>query len=585
MVEPLPAMPAMPSNPKDLASLAAWLMSELQHRDAQLADRDQSLAEQHRAMLEQQRLLRDQQQALADRDRELSERDARLTETAVLVEKLKFELARYRGWRFGKKSEALGSEQILLWQAELDADIEALQQRLEDLQDRRQKTAQSTDKRKPRRQALPATLPRMEERLEPDSTVCGCGAPLQRIGEEVAETLEMVPSRFWVRRRIRGKWACRCGERLEMAPVPAAAIDKAIAGTSVLANVVVAKYVDHLPLHRQETIYARMGVAIPRSTQAGWIGQIGVRVEPLVQRLAHWVVSAGALQADETTVPVLAPGTGKTTTGYLWAYRTQPSDTVQAVFYDFAMNRAHEHPKRVLAGFAGTLQVDGYSGYNDVLSSQTVIEAGCLAHARRKFVDVFKATSSPTAKEAIVRIAQLYQIEHEIDAAGEAVTTLDRQRIRQEKTRPLMDEFHQWLTLCRSRASPRSSLAQALQYCLNRWTALCRFLDDGRLPLDTNAVENAMRPVALGRRNWTFAGSEAGGKRAACMYSLLMTAKLNGHEPLAYLTDVLQRLPTTLMRDIDELLPWNWQPRTRNDAAAAMAAASLIGPDRIVSDH
>ena len=255
------------------------------------------------------------------------------------------------------------------------------------------------------------------------------------------------------------------------------------------------------------------------------------------------------------------------------------------MLYDFSMNRAHEHPKRVLAGFAGTLQVDGYSGYNDVLARETVIEAGCLAHARRKYVDVFKATASPIAKEAIVRIAELYRIEHEIDAAGQEVTILDRQRIRQEKSRPLMDEFHAWLKLCQARASPRSALAQALQYSLNRWTALCRFLDDGRLPLDTNAVENAMRPVALGRRNWTFAGSEAGGKRAASLYSLLITAKLNGHEPLAYFSDVLQRLPTTLMRDIDELLPWNWQPGQTVDEASALAASSLLDPDRIVSAH
>ena len=581
MVESPSSLPPMPQDPKDLATLAAWLMGELQRRDVEIADRDQSLAQQHREMLEQQRALREQ---LADRDRQLSERDARLNETALLVEKLKFELARYRGWRFGKKSEAVGAEQILLWQAELDADIEALEQRLQDLQDRQQ-ARRSTDKRQPRRQALPAGLPRIEETLEPDSTVCGCGQPLQRIGEEVAETLEMVPSRFWVRRRIRGKWACRCCERLEMAPVPAAAIDKSIAGTSVLANVIVAKYVDHVPLHRQESIYARMGVAIPRSTQAGWVGQIDVRIEPLVQRLGQWVVGAGALQADETTVPVLAPGTGRTTTGYLWAYRTQPSDTVQAVLYDFSMNRAREHPKRVLAGFAGTLQVDGYSGYRDVLAGPNVIEAGCLAHARRKFVDVFKATASPTAQEAIVRIAEVYRIEHEIDALGEEVTILDRQRLRQEKSRPLMDAFHAWLTLCQARASPRSALAQALQYSLNRWTALCRFLDDGRLPLDTNAVENTMRPVALGRRNWTFAGSEAGGRRAANLYSLLITAKLNGHEPLAYLTDVLNRLPTTLMRDIDALLPWNWQPRTTVDVPAARAASSLIDPDRIVSAH
>ena len=381
----------------------------------------------------------------------------------------------------------------------------------------------------------------------------------------------MIPSRFWVKRRIRGKWACRCCERLEMAPVPAAAIDKSIAGASVLANVVVAKYVDHQPLYRQESIYARMGVEISRSTQAGWIGadrRAGrAPGRPIGKRGSGCLGLAG--RRDDGTGA--GPGYGKTTTGYLWAYRTLPSDPVQAVIFDFAMNRSQEHPKRVLAGFAGTLQVDGYSGYNEVLSRETVIEAGCLAHARRKLVDVFKVTGSPIAKEAIARIAALYQIEHDIDDLG--VSILDRQRIRHERSRPLMKALHEWLVLCRARASPRSSLAQALQYSLNRWTALCRYLDDGRLPLDTNAVENAMRPVCLGRRNWLFAGSEAGGQRAAQIYSLLVTAKLNGLEPLAYLTDVLERLPTARMRDLDAMLPWNWQPSASVDVAAALHAS------------
>jgi len=577
MDAPLIPMPLIRKDPQDFASIAAWLMGELQRRDVVIADRDQALAEQRQRLVEQQRALREQEQAL-------SARDAQLSETTVLIEKLKFELARLRGWRFGKKSEALGSEQILLWQAEIDADIEVLGQRLEKLQEQQKNkdAARAANRQQPRRQALPASLARVEEKLEPASTVCGCGQPMQRIGEDVAETLEMVPSRFWVKRRIRGKWACRCCERLEMAPVPAAAIDKSIAGTSVLANVVVAKYVDHLPLHRQESIYARMGAAIPRSTQAGWIGQIDVLVDPLVQHLVHSVINTGALQADETTVPVLAPGTGRTTTGYLWAYRTLPSHPIQAVFYDFAMGRSREHPDRVLKGFAGTLQVDGYNGYNGVLAGQAVIEAGCMAHARRKFVDVFKATASPTAKEAIARIAALYAIEREIDEMGPQVTTLDRQRIRHEKTRALMDDLHVWLTLCQARASPRGSLAQALQYALNRWPALCRFLDDGRLPLDTNAVENAMRPVALGRKNWTFAGSESGGKRAANMYSLLISARLCGHEPLAYFTDILERLPTARMRDLDALLPWNWQPGPPTIDPAALSAA--LGPAFLALD-
>jgi transposase len=539
----------LPTNPSELKALAASLLEQLQARDLSIAE---------------------QRRIIDDRDRELATRLQELREVTALTDKLKFELARYQRWRFGKKSEALGADQIALWEAELDTEIEALEQRLEDLQDGLT-AKKAAPKRVPKRQVLPDTLPRLEERLEPDSTVCDCGAAMTRIGEDVAETLEMIPSRFWVKRRIRGKWACRCCERIAMAPVPAAAIDKAIAGTSVMANVIVAKFCDHQPLHRQEGIYARMGVAIPRSTMAGWIGRLGVQLEPLTDLLLQRIVESGALQADETPVPVLDPGSGKTATGYLWAYRTLPTEPVQAVAFDFAMSRSQAHPKRVLERFQGTLQVDGYAGYNEILRRDGVTEAGCFAHARRKFVEVYEATKSPVAQQAIHRIAGLYQIEREIDASADEVSILERQRHRQARAGPLLESLHAWLIATGSKAPPRSALAKAVQYTLNRWTALVRYVDDGRLPLDTNAVENSIRPVALGRRNWMFAGSEAGGRRAAKIYSLIGSAKLNGAEPLAYLTDILERLPTARMRDLDSMLPWNWQPAASVDIAAELA--------------
>ena len=566
----------LPSKRDALKALASSLLDQLQARDEAIAERDRAIALGEQGIRDRELMLAEHQQLLDARNQELAVRLQELSYATALTEKLQFELARYQRWRFGKKSEAIGAEQIALWQAELDADIEALKRRLDDLQ-QALPGKKAAEKQTPRRQALPATLPRFEERLEPESTVCGCGEAMTRIGEDVAETLQMIPSRFWVQRRIRGKWACRCCETLVMAPVPAAPIDKAIAGTSVLANVIVAKYLDHQPLYRQEGIYARMGVAIPRSTMAGWIGRIGVQFEPLTDLLAERVTGAGGLQADETPVAVLDPGSGKTATGYLWAYRTLPSDPVQAVSFDFAMSRSQAHPNRMLASFKGTLQVDGYAGYNDILSRRGVIEAGCLAHARRKFVDVFEATKSPVAKEAIARIAALYEVEHAIDASAEEVSILDRQRLRQDQAGPLLKALHDWLLCSYAKAPPRSALAKAMKYTLNRWTALTRYVEDGRLPLDTNAVENSIRPVALGRRNWLFAGSEAGGRRAAQIYSLIGSAKLNGLEPLAYLTDILERLPTARMKDLEAMLPWNWKPvGTTIDVAADLGKP--LGP-------
>lgn len=556
---------ALPTSAKGLQALASSLIAELARKDELLAKRDQQIEQREQQIAQHVQSIEERDQALAASLQELNEANA-------LAEKLKFELLRYRRWRFGKKSEALSADQIALWEAELDADIEAIEQRLENLQSKLA-GEKPAPKRVAKRQALPASLPRLEEVLEPESTSC-CGVRMTRIGEDVAETLEMIPSRFWVRRRIRGKWACRCCERISMAPVESAPIDKAIAGASVLANVVVSKFVDHQPLHRQEAIYARMGVAIPRSTMAGWLGRIGVSVQPLVELLAERAIATGALQADETPVPVLDPGSGKTATGYHWAYRTLPSDPVQAVVFDFAASRSQMHPNRMLAGFAGTLQVDGYAGYNEILRKEAVTEAGCWAHARRKFVDVFEATKSPVAQEAIRRIAALYKIEHEIDDAGEA-TTLERSRLRESRAGPLLEELYAWLVAIHAKSPPRGSLAKAIQYTLNRWAALTQFLKDGRLPLDTNAVENAIRPIALGRRNWLFAGSEAGGVRAAQIYSLLGSARLAGLQPLDYITDVLQRMPTARKRDLEAMLPWNWKPSTARDITAELAAPPL----------
>lgn len=315
---------------------------------------------------------------------------------------------------------------------------------------------------------------------------------------------------------------------------------------------------DHQPLYRQAVIYARQGVFLPRSTQAGWVGHCELVLEPLGLRLRELLLNEAYLQADETTVPVLAPGTGKTHTGYLWVYRSGPLGTRQAVVFDYADSRSKRWPTRFLEDFQGTLQVDGYAGYNEVLKRKDIREAGCWSHARRKFFDVFKATRSPTAEEALRRIGQLYQIEAEAkDFQNQA-----RAHMRQEKAEPILRDFKSWLDDTLLKLPPASRLAEAMGYTLGRWPALLVYLQDGSINIDNNPIERAIRGVALGRKNYLFAGSPSGARRAALIYSLIETCKLNGVEPYAYLKDVLTRLPTHPHRQLDDLLPWNWQPPT-----------------------
>jgi transposase len=478
---------------------------------------------------------------------------AQLKHFAVYIEKLQFELARLKRWRFGAASEAVGSEQIALWEAELDGDIAAAEARLEPLA--AAAAIAPAPKTQPKRKPLPDTLPRVEERHELAVCTCpACGLGLTPMGEEISEQLDIIPAQFFVRRHIRAKYSCRHCETVHTAPMPAQPIDRGLAAPGLLAHVLASKYLDHLPLHRQEQIYARDGVALPRSTMAGWLGQLEVLLEPLVERLATHVLGTAVIQADETPVPVLQPGNGRTATGYLWAYRSGPWQPTQAVVFDFAMSRGQATPTRFLQGYQGVLQVDGYAGYNEVLRRDGVIEAGCMAHARRYFVEVWDATQSPAAQTAITEIARLYAIESEI----KDLSVAQRQHQRQARAGPILDAFRQWLEAVRAKTGPRSALAKALQYTLNRWSALVRYVDDGRINIDNNPVENSIRGIALGRKNFLFCGSEGGGRRAALMYSLIESAKLNGIDPKAYLLDVLTKMPTAKRADLDALMPWNF---------------------------
>jgi transposase len=471
------------------------------------------------------------------------------------VESLKFQLLKLRRWRFGPHSEQIDAEQFQLWQAELESDIAAIEDKIA-RHDAEAKTS-SPAKRIPRREKLPDWLPRIEHRHDPESCTCKqCGSQLIQIGEEITEQLDLVPAKFFVHRYIRPKLACRQCETLGSPTLPNQPIDKGLPAPGLLAQVVISKYADHCPLYRQEGIYARLGMELSRSTMAGWIGQLEVLLEPLVDKMHEELIEERYLQADETPVPVLAPGTGRTATGYLWAYRSGPWSERQAVVFDFQLDRGKQWPKQFLKGFAGTLQVDGYAGYNDAIQSGNVVDAACMAHARRNFYDLHQATKSPLAQHALVEIGKLYDIEAEAKdlEAGERVA------LRRAAAEPIFERFKEWLQQTLAQSPPKSALAKATAYPLNRWAALMRYLKDGMINIDNNPVERAIRGVAIGRKNYLFCGSEGGGHRAALIYSLIETAKLNHLNVHDYFVDILTRLPDCRAKDLAAVLPYRWQP-------------------------
>jgi transposase len=479
------------------------------------------------------------------RDSELRFKDARIAQ-------LTHEMAVLKRWKFAARSEKLGAEQQSLLEEAIDADLVAIEQEIEQLAAQSKADAIPN---KPRRMPLPANLPRIEVRHEPESTTCGCGCQLRRIGEDVSEKLDYTPGVFTVERHVRGKWVCARCETLIQAPVPAQVIDKGIPTAGLLAQVLVAKYGDHLPLYRQEGIFGRAGFAIPRSTLAQWVGMCGVQLQPVVDALKEQMLRHRVMHADETPVAMLSPGKGKTQRAYLWTYCPGAFEDLKAVVYDFADSRAGEHARDFLGDWRGQLVCDDFTGYK-ALFAQGVTELGCMAHARRKFYDLHAASKSEIAQDALQYIGQLYEIERE----AQQLAPDERLDIRQQQARPVAEALHAWMTQQRVRVSEGSAIAKALDYSLRRWVALTRYLDDPQVPIDNNWCENQIRPIAIGRNNWLFAGSLRAGRRAAAAMSLIQSAKLNGHDPHAYLKDVLTRLPTQPASRLEELLPHRWQP-------------------------
>ncbi len=419
-----------------------------------------------------------------------------------------------------------------------------------------------TTKTQGERASLPSHLEREDVRLDLDHQTCRCcGGNLHLIGETTSEMLDHVPARLRVIRICRPRYGCRACGTIHQAPAPERPIAKGLATAALLAHVIVSKYCDHLPLYRQSQIFARQGVELDRSTLANWVGGACWWLEPLQARLAEHVFNSQKLFADDTPIPVLDPGRGRTKTGRLWVYarddRPWNGPDPPAALYLYSPDRKAERPASHLAAFSGVVQVDGYPGFDRLREGGRIELAGCWAHARRKFYEVQQATASPVAAEALRRIAELYAIETSIRGQ----TAAARQTMRQSATRPLVAALKAWLDQQLARLPPRGGLADAIRYALSRWDALCCFLDDGRIELDTNTVERAIRPVTLGRKNHLFAGSDGGAARWATVCSLITTAKLNNVEPFAYLKDVLERMSNGYpMNRLDEILPWNWRP-------------------------
>ena len=491
-----------------------------------------------------------------------SELDSRNTE----IESLKLLILKLKRMQFGPRSEKFSGD---IEQLELQLeDLEVNQAAAEPLPIQPATVALNIQaQRKPARRPLPAELPRETETITPKQDACpDCGGTLRRLGEDVSEMLEYVPARFKVLRTVRPKLSCACCSRILQEPAPSRPIDRGLAGPGLLAHVLVSKYADHLPLYRQSEIYQREGVELDRSTLADWVGGASRTLRPLVDVLRRYVLSAEKVHGDDVPVPVLEPGKGKTKTGRLWTYvrddRSAGSQAASAVWFAYSPDRKGEHPAGHLRNYKGILQADGYAGFNNLYKAGSIVEAACWAHARRKFHDLYQAHRSPVAKEALERIAQLYAIENDIRGRSPA----ERREIREARSRPLLEAMHTWLKATTEKMSRKSDVALAIHYALERWRALTLFCDDGRVEMDNNAAERALRAVALGRKNYLFAGSDAGGERAAAIYSLLGSAKLNGIDPEAYLAMVLRRIADHPINRIEDLLPWNLIPVTAEAA-------------------
>jgi transposase len=521
----------------------------------------------------------DLQAELARKDIEIAARDAEIHAKTLHIEKLKMQLAMLRRARFGRSSEKLDHEieqlELLIGEleeaaAEADARTAAAEHgAVTDpaAQDSAKPVSPARPRKPPGRPSLPEHLPREIVTHEPACTCPGCGGVVfSRIGQDEREVLEYIPASFKVIQHIRPKLSCRACETIVQAPMPSLPIERGRPGPGLLAHIAIAKFCDHQPLHRQSVIYAREGVELDRATMADWMGKVVFLLTPLAEAIGRHVRAGATLHADDTTVPVLSPGLGKTATGRLWVLvrdeRPWGSAVPPAVLYRYSPDRRGIHAEALLASCSGFLHADGYAGFDRLYRPTTpagepkLIEVACWSHVRRKFYDVHHATASPVALAALERIAALFVIEDSVN--GQAPDR--RQAARAAHAAPRLEELKAFLETSLTQISGKSELAKGIRYALSRWKALVRYLTDGRLEMTNNAAERAMRTPVLGRRNYLFCGSDAGGQRAAVLYTITETVKLNGLNPEAYLTDILGRIADHPINKIDALLPWVWKP-------------------------
>ncbi|MGA8616656.1 MAG: IS66 family transposase [Xanthobacteraceae bacterium] len=482
---------------------------------------------------------------------------AMLIAERVQNERLRQIIKELQRHRFGRRAETLPEDQMLLGLEEVEQ-VAASGEAESNAANAAERSNRSANRRV-NRGSLPAHLPRVEMTVDIEDRTCPCcGEPLHRIGEDIGERLDIVPAQFRVLVVRRPKYGCRACENVAVqASAPARLIEGGLPTEATVTQVLVSKYADHLPLYRQAQIYARQGIELDRSTLADWVGHAAFLLRPIHERLLAALKGSAKLFADETTAPVLDPGRGRTKLGQLWAYarddRPWGGTDPPGVAYVYAPDRKAERPITHLAGFKGTLQVDGYGGYRALAERGDVQLAFCWSHVRRRFYELAAAGPAPIASEALKRIAGLYAIEKEI--RGRSAD--ERLVVRQERSRPIIEDLEPWLRAKLALISQKTKLAEAIRYALSRWDGFTRFLDDGRIEIDSNVVERSIRPIALNRKNALFAGSDGGAEHWAVIASLIETCKLNTIDPYAYLADVISKIVNRHPNSrLNELLPW-----------------------------
>lgn len=473
----------------------------------------------------------------------------------LLIQKLMIQLAAHRRHRFGTRSEGLDQLGLGFDETKQAPDGDALSS----LEQAETEDAPAAPKAKPKRKPLPAHLPRDRQSFAPASTDCPCcGGVLRKMAEDIREILDYLPASFIVRQQVIEKYSCRdCGAIVEGEP-PENPIAKGAAGSGLLAHILVSKYADALPLYRQSVIYARQDIDLSRSTMTGWVSKMAELLAPLAGRIEAHVLDGAAIHTDDTVVPVMAPGLKRTKKGRIWAHvrdeRPWGSAIPPAAFYKYSPDRKGEHPQTHLKDYEGFLHVDGFAGYDKLFAKGEASEVGCMAHIRRKFVDIYDATFSPIAERALKWIAELYRIERDISGQSADV----RKAVRRQKAKPIFEALFNWLGATKPTLPTGQPLAKAVSYAITQMGKLEKYLDDGRLSIDNNASERAVKNIVLGRKNFLFFGSDAGGDNAAIIYTLIETAKLNKINSEAWLTHVIETIGDCKQTQLDHLLPWNW---------------------------